>query len=171
MSTILRSEVLGTVSELSKREAQSLPENRLRAVNRGRAVPRSNFNFRRFVEDEFRPFVLSTLKFATRKNYTFLFDKHLLPRFGEECLADNALVFSKGDNESLSSDNLRKKRLTFACRRTGLRRIDWPTLCHRYSTILHDLGTPIKGSTNLTGALQRGENDGYLHTPYCQVWA
>jgi len=34
MSTILRSEVLGTVSELSKREAQNLLEDRLRPVNR-----------------------------------------------------------------------------------------------------------------------------------------
>jgi len=309
MSTILRSEVLGTVSELSKREAQNLLEDRLRPVNRGRAVPRSNITFRRFVEDEFRPLVLPTLKFATREIYTLLLDKHLLPRFGEECMADiatpevqrfvleklkqgyawetashmrhllskvlgtakgwryladnpvlgvempermlkrphralsieevrmllskmnepertitivatlaglrigeilglrwgrvhldqctleveetcykgvfgtpkskasrrgtplapvvvqaldthrlrcmdtsaNALVFSKGDNEPLSADNLRKKRLASACRRAGLRRIDWHTLRHTYSTLLHDLGTPIRVQQTLLG--------------------
>jgi len=42
------------------------------------------------VEDEFRPLVLPTLKFVTRKIYTLLLDKHLLPRFGEECIADIA---------------------------------------------------------------------------------
>ena len=309
MSTILRSEVLGTVSELSKRQAQNLLEDRLRPVNRGRAVPRSNISFRRFVEDEFRPLVLPTLKFATREIYTLLLDKHLLPRFGEECIADiatpevqrfvleklkqgyawetashmrhllskvlgtakdwryladnpvlgvemperklkrphkalsieearmllskmnepertitivatlaglrigeilglrwgrvhldqctleveetcykgvfgtpkskasrrgtplapvvvqaldthrlrcmdtsaNALVFSKGDNEPLSADNLRKKRLASACRRAGLRRIDWHTLRHTYSTLLHDLGTPIRVQQTLLG--------------------
>jgi len=309
MSTILRSEVLGTVSELSKREAQNLLEDRLRPVNRGRAVPRSNITFRRFVEDEFRPLVLPTLKFATREIYTLLLDKHLLPRFGEECIADiatpevqrfvldklkqgyawetashmrhllskvlgtakawryladnpvlgvemperklkrphkalsieearmllskmnepertitivatlaglrigeilglrwgrvhldqcileveetcykgvfgtpkskasrrgtplapvvvqaldahrsrctdasaNALVFSKGGNEPLSADNLRKKRLASACRRAGLRRIDWHTLRHTYSTLLHDLGTPIRVQQTLLG--------------------
>jgi integrase len=309
MSTILRSEVLGTVSELSKREAQNLLEDRLRPVNRGRAVPRSNITFRRFVEDEFRPLVLPTLKFATREIYTLLLDKHLLPRFGEECMADiatpevqrfvleklkqgyawetashmrhllskvlgtakdwryladnpvlgvempernlkrphralsieevrmllskmnepertitivatlaglrigeilglrwgrvhldqctleveetcykgvfgtpkskasrrgtplapvvvqaldahrsrckdtsaNALVFSKGGNEPLSADNLRKKRLASACRRAGLRRIDWHTLRHTYSTLLHDLGTPIRVQQTLLG--------------------
>lgn len=309
MSTILRSEVLGTVGELSKRQAQNLLEDRLRPVNRGRAVPRSNISFRRFVEDEFRPLVLPTLKFATREIYTLLLDKHLLPRFGEECIADiatpevqrfvleklkqgyawetashmrhllskvlgtakawryladnpvlgvemperklkrphkalsieevrtllskmnepertitivaslaglrigeilglrwgrvhldqctleveescykgvfgtpkskasrrrtplapvvvqaldahrsrcldtsaNALVFSKGDNEPLSADNLRKKRLASACRRAGLRRIDWHTLRHTYSTLLHDLGTPIRVQQTLLG--------------------
>jgi integrase len=309
MSTILRSEVLGTVSELSKRQAQNLLEDRLRPVNRGRAVPRSNISFRRFVEDEFRPLVLPTLKFATREIYALLLDKHLLPRFGEECIADiatpevqrfvleklkqgyawetashmrhllskvlgtakdwryladnpvlgvamperilkrphralsieevrmllskmnepertitivatlaglrigeilglrwgrvhldqctleveetcykgvfgtpkskasrrgtplapvvvqaldahrsrcmdtsaNVLVFSKGGNEPLSADNLRKKRLASACRRAGLRRIDWHTLRHTYSTLLHDLGTPIRVQQTLLG--------------------
>jgi integrase len=309
ISTILRSEVLGTVSELSKRQAQNLLEDRLRPVNRGRAVPRSNISFRRFVEDEFRPLVLPTLKFATREIYTLLLDKHLLPRFGEECIADiatpevqrfvleklkqgyawetashmrhllskvlgtakawryladnpvlgvemperklkrphkalsieevrmllskmnepertitivatlaglrigeilglrwgrvhldqctleveetcykgvfgtpkskasrrgtplapvvvqaldahrsrcmdtsaSALVFSKGGNEPLSADNLRKKRLASACRRAGLRRIDWHTLRHTYSTLLHDLGTPIRVQQTLLG--------------------
>jgi len=309
MSTILRSEVLGTVSDLSKRQAQNLLEDRLRPVNRGRAVPRSNISLRRFVEDEFRPLVLPTLKFATREIYTLLLDKHLLPRFGEECIADiatpevqrfvleklkqgyawetashmrhllskvlgtakawryladnpvlgvemperklkrphkalsiedvrmllskmnepertitivatlaglrigeilglrwgrvhldqctleveetcykgvfgtpkskasrrgtplapvvvqaldahrsrcmdtsaNALVFSKGGNEPLSADNLRKKRLASACRRAGLRRIDWHTLRHTYSTLLHDLGTPIRVQQTLLG--------------------
>jgi integrase len=63
----------------------------------------------------------------------------------------NALVFSKGANEPLSADNLRKKRLASACRWAGLRRIDWHTLRHTYSTLLHDLGTPIRVQQTLLG--------------------
>jgi len=63
----------------------------------------------------------------------------------------NALVFSKCDSEPLSANNLRKKRLASACRRAGLRRIDWHTLRHTYSTLLHDLGTPIRVQQTLLG--------------------
>jgi hypothetical protein len=40
------------------------------------------------VEDEFRPLVLPTLKFATQQIYTLLLDKHLIPRFGEDRVAE-----------------------------------------------------------------------------------
>jgi hypothetical protein len=40
MSTILRSEVLGAVSALSKRQAQRLLEERLRLVNDAKTAPR-----------------------------------------------------------------------------------------------------------------------------------
>ena len=297
------------VSELSKRQAQNLLEDRLRHVNEGRTPPRSTINFRRFVEDQFKPLVIPTLKFATQQIYSVLLDKHLVPRFGEECIADintpevqrfileklkegyawetashmrhllskvlgtakdwrylpdnpvlgvempertlkrprrslsieelrrllskmnepertitmiaalaglrigeilglrwgrvhldrstlqieelcykgvfgtpktrasrrsaplapvvvqaleghrsrcsgnsaDALVFCDRDGEPLSADNLRKKRLASACRRAGVRRIDWHTLRHTYSTLLHDLGTPIKVQQTLLG--------------------
>ena len=309
MTTVLRSEVLGTVSELSKRQAQNLLEDRLRPVNEGRTPPRSMITFRRFVEDQFKPLVLPTLKFATQEIYTLLLDKHLLAHFGERTMADittpevqrfilgklkdgyawetashmrhllskvlgtakewrylpdnpasgvempertlkrprrtlsieelrkllsqmnepeqtitmlaalaglrigevlglrwgrvrldrstveieelcykgvfgtpktkasrrsaplapvvvqaleayrprcaddsaDALVFCDGDGEPLSADNLRKKRLASACRRAGVRRIDWHTLRHTYSTLLHDLGTPVKVQQTLLG--------------------
>ena len=309
MSTVLRSEVLGAVSELSKRQAQNLLEDRLRLVNEGRTPPRCTITFRRFVEDQFKPLVIPTLKFATQQIYSVLLGKHLVPRFGEECIADintpevqrfileklkegyawetashmrhllskvlgtakdwrylpdnpvlgvempertlkrprrslsieelrrllskmnepertitmlaalaglrigeilglrwgrvhldrstvqieelcykgvfgtpktrasrrsaplarvvvealnghrsrcsgnsaDALVFCDRDGQPLSADNLRKKRLASACRRAGVRRIDWHTLRHTYSTLLHDLGTPIKVQQTLLG--------------------
>ncbi|MFZ0820652.1 MAG: tyrosine-type recombinase/integrase [Candidatus Acidiferrales bacterium] len=309
MSTLLRSEVLGAVKELTRRQAQNLLEDRLRPFNTGRLAPRSVITFRRFVEGEFIPLVLPTMKFATQEIYSLLLRKHLLPRFGEECIteittpevqrfvlekmkqgyawetashmrhllskvlgtakqwryvADNpvlgvemperklkrphtalsieeirmllskmnepertitviatlaglrigeilglrwgrihldrctleveeicykgvfgtpkskasrrkaplapavvqaldahrlrsmdtsvgALVFSKVDGDPLSADNLRKKKLASACRRAGVRRIDWHTLRHTYSTLLHDLGTPIKVQQTLLG--------------------
>jgi len=309
MSTLLRSEVLGAVKEISRRQAQNLLEDRLRPLNTGRTVPRSIITFRRFVEDEFKPLVLPTLKFATREIYSLLLNKHLLPRFGEECIAEittpavqrfvlekmkqgyawetashmrhllskvlgtakqwryvadnpvldvemperklkrphralsieetqvllskmnepertitviatlaglrigeilglrwgrvhfdrctleveeicykgvfgtpkskasrresplapalvqaldahrsrsmdtsvGALVFCKGNGDPLSADNLRKKKLASACRRAGVSRIDWHTLRHTYSTLLHDLGTPIKVQQSLLG--------------------
>jgi integrase len=309
MSTLLRSEVLGAVKEISRRQAQNLLEDRLRPLNTGRTVPRSIITFRRFVEDEFKPLVLPTLKFATREIYSLLLNKHLLPRFGEECIAEittpevqrfvlekmkqgyawetashmrhllskvlgtakqwryvvdnpvlgvemperklkrphralsigeiqmllskmnepertitvigtlaglrigeilglrwgrvhldrctldveeicykgvfgtpkskasrreaplapalvltldahrsrstdtsvGALVFCKSNGDPLSADNLRKKKLASACRRAGVSRIDWHTLRHTYSTLLHDLGTPIKVQQSLLG--------------------
>lgn len=72
MSTILRSEILGAVSALSKRQAQNLLEDRLRLVNDGRTPPRSTITFRRFAEDQFKPLVLPTLKFATQQIYSLL---------------------------------------------------------------------------------------------------
>lgn len=63
----------------------------------------------------------------------------------------NALVFCDHNGEPLSADNLRKKRLASACRRAGVRRIDWHTLRHTYSTLLHDLGTPVKVQQTLLG--------------------
>ena len=49
--------------------------------------------------------------------------------------SDDALVFCDRNGEPLSADNLRKKRLSTACRRTGVRRIDWHTLRH-YADLL-----------------------------------
>jgi len=63
----------------------------------------------------------------------------------------DALVFCDYNGEPLSADNLRKKRLASACRRGGVRRIDWHTLRHTYSTLLHDLGTPVKVQQTLLG--------------------
>jgi len=309
MSSILRSEVLGAVSALSKRQAQRLLEERLRLVNDPKFAPRCMVTFRRFVEDQFKPLVLPTLKFGTQEIYSLLLDKHLLPRFGEELIADittpdvqrfvleqlkkgyawetashmrhvlskvlgtakswrylpdnpvsgvempprtlkrprrslsikelqrllskmnepertitllaalaglrigeilglrwgrvhldrgsiaieeicykgvfgtpktkasrrtvplatvvvraleahrtrckdssgNALVFCDRDGEPLSANNLRRKRLATACRRAGVSRIDWHTLRHTYSTLLHDLGTPVKVQQTLLG--------------------
>ena len=76
----------------------------------------------------------------------------------------NALVFSKGGNEPLSADNLRKKRLASACRRAGLRRIDWHTLRHTYSTLLHDLGTPIRVQQTLLGHSSAQQQWTFTHT-------
>jgi hypothetical protein len=50
MTAVLRSEVLGAASELSKGQAQNLLEDRLRPVNEGRTPPRSMITFRRFVK-------------------------------------------------------------------------------------------------------------------------
>jgi integrase len=62
-----------------------------------------------------------------------------------------ALVFSDGATQPLSANNLRRKRLASACRRAEVRRIDWHTLRHTYSTLLHSLGTPVKVQQSLLG--------------------
>ena len=39
---------------------------------------------------------------------------------------------------------MRKRELASACERVGLKRIDWHTLRHTHSTLLHAQGTPLK---------------------------
>jgi integrase len=88
LGKVLRSEVLGPVSELSKYEARKLLERHLRPINEGRHRPQSTITFAAFVAEHFEPAVLPTLKFSTQQIYSVLLQKHLLPRFGSCRLCD-----------------------------------------------------------------------------------
>ncbi len=88
LGRVIRSEVLGPVSELPKREARKLLESRLRPMNEGRHQPQSTISFAAFVGDHFEPAILPTLKFSTRQSYSTLLRTHLLPRFGDKHLCD-----------------------------------------------------------------------------------
>jgi integrase len=55
-----------------------------------------------------------------------------------------ALVFATHQGLPLSADNLREKSLRTACKRAGLKRIDWHALRHTHGTLLHAQGTPLK---------------------------
>ncbi len=55
-----------------------------------------------------------------------------------------ALVFATTKGTPLAADNLRKRELRPACKRAGLRAIDWHTLRHTHGTLLHAQGTPLK---------------------------
>lgn len=81
---VLRSEVLGTLSEIrSRKEARALLDERLRAINSGKSRPRWLLTFRQFVEDLWEPDVLPNYKFSTQRPHRVLLHKHLLPYFGE----------------------------------------------------------------------------------------
>ena len=86
---ILRSEVLGLVSEIpSRRDARILLQSRLAAINSGQRRAQATMSFGAFVADHFEPVALPTLKPATQEIYSFLLRKHLLPRFRDCRLCD-----------------------------------------------------------------------------------
>jgi hypothetical protein len=86
--TLQRSEVLGPVSELSKKQAQSLLDSKLRTINAGSHRPQSTMQFERFVQDIWKPGVLSLLRPGSRRYYGIQIDTHLLPVFGSKTLCE-----------------------------------------------------------------------------------
>jgi len=86
---VLRSEVLGPVSEFAgRREARVLLQSHLAALNSGQRRAEGTMPFAVFVTEHFEPAVLPTLKYATQEIYSFLLRKHLLPRFRDSRLCD-----------------------------------------------------------------------------------
>jgi integrase len=86
---VLRSEVLGPVSEISgRREARILMQRRLASLNSGQRQLEATMTFGTFVAAQFEPDILPTLKHATQLIYLALLRKHLLPRFRDCRLCD-----------------------------------------------------------------------------------
>jgi integrase len=86
---VLRSEVLGPVSEIAgRREARILLQSRLASLNSGQRRAQATMPFVVFVAEHFESAVLPTLKYATQEIYSFLLRKHLLPRFRDCRLCD-----------------------------------------------------------------------------------
>jgi integrase len=86
---VLRSEVLGPLSEItSRREARMLLQTHLATLNSGQRPIRATLSFGTFVAEQFEPGVLPTLKHATQEIYSFLLRKHLMPRFRDQRLCD-----------------------------------------------------------------------------------
>lgn len=84
----MRSEVLGLVDEIPKREAYKLLQARLRPINQGLHRPQSTITFEQFTREHFEPGVLPTLKFSSQQLYRVLLRKHLLPAFGNRRLGE-----------------------------------------------------------------------------------
>jgi len=87
-----QSVTLGTVSEMTFREARKLADERVRPVNQGILVPQSTLKFRDFVERYLDPLFFPTLKPSTRKRYRQTLNTHLLPAFGIFRLCDIGTV-------------------------------------------------------------------------------
>ncbi len=84
-----RAEVLGTLDELpTRRVAQRLAEQHLRAINQGGYRPQTTLTFREFVKTQWEPNLFPTFKHSTRQGYAYLLRKYLLPFFGDWRLAD-----------------------------------------------------------------------------------
>jgi len=86
---VLRSEVLGPVSEIAgRREARNLMQNHIAAQNSGQRRAEATMFFGVFVAEHFQSVALPTLKPSTQEIYSFLLRKHLLPRFRDRRLCD-----------------------------------------------------------------------------------
>jgi integrase len=89
---VQRSEVIGFVSELSKSKAQDLLDTKLRTINAGSHRPQSTMLFKQFIEDFWRPGVLSVLKPGSARYYGVQLDRHVLPVFGSKRLCEISRV-------------------------------------------------------------------------------
>ena len=85
---VQRSEVIGLVSELSKSKARELLNTKLRTINAGSHRPQSTMLFKQFIEDVWRPGVLSVLKPGSSRYYGVQLDRHVLPAFGSKRLRE-----------------------------------------------------------------------------------
>ena len=89
LQRIRRSIVLGALASIpTRRRAQALLDAKLCDLNAGRHQPQSAMRFHRFIEDVWRPTILTTMKFSTQKLYPHLLRRHLLPVFGDRPLCD-----------------------------------------------------------------------------------
>src|SRR6202789_2435768 len=84
-----RSEINGTVAEFpTRRLAMQVLSQKLGSINSGKARPQSTRTFSTFVNDDWIPVILPTLKYATQKHYHYMLDVHLIPAFGERQLRE-----------------------------------------------------------------------------------
>lgn len=96
LSKVLRSKVLGPVSQISKSEARNLLTACLRSTNQGQRRPLATLTFEQFVQEKWEPLALPTIKPATARYYRFQVHRHLLPTFG-------ALRLRELDRETLQA--------------------------------------------------------------------
>ena len=86
---VRRSIVIGTVAELATRRlAMHALSERLRRINSGSQRPQPMRTLKDFVQKDWEPVVLPTLKYATQKHYRYILKAHLIPAFGEFRLSD-----------------------------------------------------------------------------------
>ena len=84
LERVRRSEILGTVAEIpTRREADQILSNRLHAINSGDFRPQSNCTLSEFVQRNWMPEVLPTLKYSSKKHYEYIVNVHLIPAFGD----------------------------------------------------------------------------------------
>jgi len=82
LSKVLRSKVLGPVSNVSKSEARNLLASCLRSTNQGQRRPLSTITFEQFTREKWEPLALPTIKPATARYYRYELHRYLLPTLG-----------------------------------------------------------------------------------------
>jgi integrase len=89
LESIRRSEIIGMLADLpTKRQARAFLETRLHELNHSLQKPQSAMLFRDFVNSQWEPAILPTLKFATQRSYRHLTRRHLVPFFGDHPLCE-----------------------------------------------------------------------------------
>ena len=85
---VLRSQVLGLVTELSEREAHNRVGTLLRPINEGKYRPEATLTFGQFLRECWEPAVVPHLKPSSVHYYGKQIQNHLLPTFGEWRIKD-----------------------------------------------------------------------------------
>jgi len=105
-----RTVVLGSIADLSRREARSLLQKRVFEINQGRYRPRPVMTFERFAKDHWQPVALLPLKRSSARIYQFNLDKYVIPTLGPLRLCDvnraaiqQSLLTFKGKGYSAST--------------------------------------------------------------------
>jgi len=105
-----RTVVLGSVTDLSRREARSLLQKRVSEINQGRHRPRPVMTFEKFAKEHWQPCALLALKSASARIYQFNLDKYAIPTLGRLRLCDvnreaiqQSLLTFKGKGYSAST--------------------------------------------------------------------
>jgi hypothetical protein len=83
-----RTVVLGSISELSRREARSLLQKRVSEINQGRHRARPMMTLEKFAREHWQAGALLALKPGSANYYNFQLDKHVLPALGAHRLCD-----------------------------------------------------------------------------------
>jgi integrase len=113
--SVQRSEVLGTVAELTRKEAQNLLASKVRSHNEGRQRPQITLTLEQFVRDYWEPAVKPFIRETTLSAYKMLLRSHVLPRFGKARLneisrADVHTFLAGKLNDDLSSNHVHTMR-------------------------------------------------------------
>jgi len=103
LGKILRSKILGPVSQISKSEARNLLANCLRSTNQGQRRPLAMITFEQFAREKWEPLALPTIKPATARYYRYQLHRYLLPTFGP-------LRLQELDRETLQAFVIGKKQ-------------------------------------------------------------
>ncbi len=89
MGRMRRSLVIGTVADFAtRRHAMHALSERLRTLNSGSQRPQAMRTLKDFVQKDWEPVVLPTLKYATQRHYKYVLNSHLIPAFGDRRLSD-----------------------------------------------------------------------------------
>ncbi len=83
-----RTVVLGSVSDLSRREARSLLQKRVSEINQGRHRPRPIMTFEKFAKENWQPGAELALNTSSARIYQFNLDKYVMPVLGRMRLCD-----------------------------------------------------------------------------------